>query len=144
MHKASTELITILKNNGLRNKSYLYTKDYGERYSCKEPYDPCAYKRAFGLGTGKRRLKIYFNYNYISVTERGRYLTDEYYELDESQLRSIIAYFKCSYQRQKTLKGTCNYKIEFAGQLMKKERERGWVEPPFDAEFEKFYNSVKI
>ena len=40
MFKASTELIDILLKNGLRNKSYLYVKDYGEKYTIKIPYNP--------------------------------------------------------------------------------------------------------
>lgn len=144
MYKASTELINILLNNGFKNKSYVYVRLNDDRFSCKEPYNPFVYKRMFGIGKGKRRLNFFFDYINMAVIDGGGNITKEYYELNESQLRSIIAYFKLSYQRRLTLKIYTNYQIESAGHLMEEQRKYGYAGIPFDIEFEKIYNSIKI
>jgi hypothetical protein len=145
MYKASQSLIDILKLNGFRDKSYLYTSEYGRRFlSSTTDYDPGKHKKVFGLGYGKRRLEIYFDYINIAVTEQGNFLTDHYIQLSESQLRSIITFFKCSYARQKTLKKYCEYKVECAGNLMLLQREAKTCEPPFDKDFENLFNSVLL
>lgn len=145
MYKASQKLIDILKQNGFRDKSYLYMPEYGKKFlSSTAEYDPGKHKKVFGLGYGKRRLEIYFDYINIAVTEQGNYLTDHYIQLSESQLRSIITFFKCSYERQKTLKRYCEHKIECAGDLMLCQRRAKTCEPPFDRDFEKLYNSVLL
>lgn len=145
MYRASPSLIEILKQNGFRDKSYLYMPQYGRKFlSSTTDYDPGKHKKVFGLGYGKRRLEIYFDYINIAVTEQGNYLTDHYIHLSESQLRSIIAFFKCSYERQKTLKKYCENKIEYSGDLMVRQREAKTCVPPFDKDFENLYNSVLL
>jgi len=144
MYTASQKLIDILLKNGFKNKSYLYVQDYGEKFSSKFPYDPGTYKRVFGLGDGKRRLEFYFDYITMAVIERGAFITSEYYEFDEGKLRSIIAYFKCSYHKQKTLRECCGNKIELSGNVLKEYKERGHLKSPFDKKFERIYNCVKL
>lgn len=40
MYQASQELFEILKQNGFRDKSFLYVMDYGDRYKASLSYDP--------------------------------------------------------------------------------------------------------
>ena len=71
MYRASQTLIEILKQNGCRDKSYLYMPEYGWKFlSSTTDYDPGKHKKVFGLVYGKRRLEIYFDYIKIAVTEQ--------------------------------------------------------------------------
>lgn len=142
MYTASKELIEILKKNGFKDKSYQYLPDFGKKYEAQKDYTP-ARKKVFGMGHGKRKTKISFDYASISVSERGVFITEQYIRLDECQLRSIITFFKCSYARQKTLIEHCSNRIETAGNLMKQDRNNGICHPPFDKKFEQIYNSIK-
>lgn len=144
MYKPSQQLIDILIKNGFKNKSYQYVPEFGNKYSSKSVYDPSRHSRVLGLGYGKRKLAFKFDSMFLEVTDRGFIITDRYTQLDECKLRSIIAYFKCSYTRQETIKEYCCRKIELAGQLMKEQRLRGRCEAPFDTAFEEIYNSIKL
>lgn len=142
MYKASQELVDILEKNGFRNKSHLYVPDYGEKYKFVEPYNPGAYKREYGMGYGKRHLGFYFDYINMVVTYRSTHISETYIEFDKCQLRSIIAYFKCSHARQRTIKYATNFRIETAGSIMKEQRKLNYSDAPFDEAFEKLYNDV--
>lgn len=143
MYKASIELIEILEKNGLKDKSYLGRADYGKCYALKgEKYSPQAHKKEFGLGKGTSKLCVFFDYSNIVVIEGGAYITSQYITLDESKLRSIIAYFKLSYARRRTMRTHCHDKIENAGQYLATKKQRGLNIPPFDEQFEKIYNEV--
>lgn len=144
MYCASQHLIDILVTNGFKNKSYQYVPEYGNKYSSKSPYDPSRHKRVLGMGNGKRKLALKFDYMYLAVTDRGIFITDQYTELDECKLRSIVSYFKCSYARQETIKQYCSGKIEFSGQFMKEQRLTGRYDATFDLAFENIYNSIQL
>lgn len=142
MYRASQTLVDILENNGFRNKSHQYVADYGEKFKTYKPYNAGAYKREYGMGTGKRKLGFYFDYINMAVTDRSAYITDSYMELDEAKLCSIIAFFHCSYARQETIKRYTSNRIELAGEIMRKQRNIGVVEAPFDLQFERLFNEV--
>jgi hypothetical protein len=143
MIQASQELFDILEKNGLRNKSYLYVSECGDRYK-GFPFNPRIQKKVFGLGTGMRRLNINFDYHSMTVSENGIYITDTYLKLDERKLRSIISYFHCNRTKQSTLKEYCGGKIEYAGDIMEQRREGRILCGPFDSKFEKIYMEVLI
>lgn len=144
MYFASQQLIDILVKNGFKNKSHQYIPGYGNMYSSKSGYDPTKHKRVLGVGYGKRKLALKIDKMFLFVTDRAIRITDEYTELDECKLRSIISYFKCSYARQANIKLYCSGKIEFSGQFMKEQRLTGRYEVPFDLAFENIYNSIQV
>ena len=136
------QVAIILEKNDFRNKSYQYVPDYGEKFSFRQPYNPGAYKRVYGIGYGKRRLEFYFDYTNMAVTDGSSYITDSYLEIDECKLRSIIAYFKCSYARKETIKRYSGNRIELAGEIMHKQRRLKLMCSPFDKSFEMQYKDV--
>jgi hypothetical protein len=142
MFKASKELLDILLKNEFRNKSYDYVNEWGDKYRSRVDYNPQNHKRVFGLGDGKRRLIFDLDYTNISVIERSSYITNTYTDLSECKLRSIIAYFKCTYSKKQAIKEyTCD-RIEDAGCIMKEERKRNKIYRPLDESFEQLYKSV--
>ena len=114
----------------------------GKDYSLVQPYNRGAYKRVYGMGYGKRHLEFDFIYINMVVTYRSARTSEEYMELDECQLRSIIAYCKCSYARRRTIKYATDFRNETAGAIMKEQRQLNYSYAPIDEAFEKLYNEV--
>ncbi|RYY90841.1 MAG: hypothetical protein EOO15_00830 [Chitinophagaceae bacterium] len=144
MYCASNDLIEILLRNGFRNKSFQYVKDYGKKYASKEQYNPYTHKREFGFGQGKQMLGFYFDYINMAVTERSDYITDQHTELSEDQLRSIIAYFKCTYAKRRSIRSYTSNKIELSGKFMREQRDMDLCDKPFDKSYEILFHTIEV
>lgn len=140
----SESMFEILNINGIRDKSYLYVKDYGNKFRKLEPYNVHFHERIFGIGWGKTRLIISVDYKGLQAFWGSMPLTGLYTEIDETKLRSIITFFHCSRTKQETIMKYFT-KIENTGTEYEYKIEQKFkLSSPLDKSFGKIYATVKL
>lgn len=124
MYTASKALWDILCQNGFKNVSFQYKHLHPNFYDGNKPYDPGIHQLAFATVKGKSRFTLLFEYDVISVSYAGTTISEETNTLTESQLRSIIAFFKMPYNRRYKLIEETNDRIDTGfEQLLKHKNE---------------------
>jgi hypothetical protein len=140
----SEAIFKIFKKNGIKDKSYLSVKDFGNKFKTLEPYNAHCHERILGKGFGKSRLSILVDYNGLQVFYATQPLTQIYKEIDPIKLRSIIAFFNCSKTKQETIMRIYD-RIEDIGADYEYFLRNKWkLISPLDKSFGKIYQSVNI
>lgn len=141
MYKPSKELCEILLCNGFKNISYHYTQTHYIFYiGPLKLYNPKLHRLAFALGKGRSKFVIFFEFNDIEIVFGGRNTVIRQADLNEDQLRSIIAFFKMPYNRRYSILDATNCQIELGWETYEKYKNYGF---PFDKKFETEFNKCK-
>jgi hypothetical protein len=136
LYTASTSLIDILLSNGLKEISHLYNKE-NSSYAARKA-------KAFGRSAIGKALVLHLDAEKIYVTEKENCITDVYMSLSESNLRSILAYFKSPCHCRKKIKRYTGSQVELAGEMFEVHKKRGLKLQPFDETFEAVFTGICI
>jgi hypothetical protein len=140
----SEAMFEVLKSNGLKDKSYLYVKDYGDKFKNAKPYNPRFHEKVFGKGFGKSRLTIDINENGLQAFCGSTPVSQVYKEIDQKRLRSIITFFNCSNTKQQTILKYFE-QLENIGNEYEFFLNNNWkLVSPLDISFGKIYDAVVI
>lgn len=142
MTTQSEDIFAILKKNVIKDKSSLYVKGFGKRFTNCAPYDPHFHNRIFRKTHGKGRLIIHVDYNGLQVFYGSKPISELYKEIEPIKLKSIIAFFNCSTGKQETIMKHFS-KIENVGGEYERLIEKKLVNiAPLNNSFGKVYDAV--
>ena len=145
MHKPSKELWQILENNGFKNVSYHFAKHHHNFYKgTKDLYNPKVHRLAFSSGKGISKFVLFFEYMDIEIVFGGRNKLLENANLLDSELRSIIAFFKMPYYRKYSIADATDCSVELSSKILEETKEKYGYEFPFDKKFEDAFSEIKI